>query len=116
MRGHAKRAIEALRHGETVTGYREGGNSMVPLIHHRQPVTLEPVAPELLEKGDIVLVKVRGNIYTHKVTGTRKGQVQIGNNRGHINGWTSLDNVFGIVTEIDGSPVPRAATKVRSIV
>lgn len=99
---HQRNAIERLQRGETVENYREGGNSMVPLIYSRQPVTLEPVDTSKLEKGDIVLVKVRGKIYTHKVIGTRKGEVQIGNNHGHVNGWTKLSNVYGIVTEVDG--------------
>lgn len=67
---------------------------MTPIIKSYQPVTLEPVDVDLLKKGDVVLVKVRGNIYTHKVVGLRKGQAQIGNNHGKINGWTNLTNVF----------------------
>lgn len=108
-----REAIEALRRGETIPAYKEGGNSMVPLIYSRQPVRLEPCDPELLEKDDIVLAKAGGNVYTHKVTATRKGQVQIGNNRGHINGWTSYANVFGIVTEVDGRVVSGALRKVK---
>jgi len=107
----SRHAIERLKRGEVVEGYREGGNSMVPLICHREPVTLAPVDTSKLEKGDIVLVKVRGRTYTHKVSAMRKGQVQISNNKGHVNGWTRLENVFGIVTEVDGRPVSGAEGK-----
>lgn len=107
-----KEVINKLLNGETVYGYREGGNSMTPIIKHRQPVDLMPVDASKLEKGDVVLVKVRGRIYTHKVIGLRKGQVQIGNNHGGVNGWTALDNVYGIVVAVDGIPRSGAFEKV----
>lgn len=97
--------------GERVIN-REGGNSMVPLIASRQPVTIEAVDTAKLERGDIVYVKVHGNVYTHKVLGLRTGEVQIGNNKGGVNGWTKLENVYGIITEIDGVPVGGARNKV----
>lgn len=104
-------ARELVANGRDVE-YSEGGNSMLPLIKSRQPVTLSPVDAAKLEKGDIVLVKVNRNVYTHLVKGLRQGQVLIGNNRGRINGWTSLANVFAIVTAVDGVPIASAAAKV----
>jgi phage repressor protein C with HTH and peptisase S24 domain len=73
------------------------GNSMEPRIKSRQPVTLKPVDPTRLRKDDAVLVKVNGRVYLHLVKALRRGQVQIGNNHGHINGWTVLGNVYAIV-------------------
>lgn len=108
-----KEIINKLLDGESIKGYKEGGNSMTPLIKHRQPVNLDPVDTSKLSKGDMVLVKVKGRIYTHKVVGLRKNQVQIGNNHGGINGWTSLDNVYGIVTEVDGKVISSALKKVK---
>jgi len=96
------KAIEQLKSGEFVFN-REPGNSMTPILKSREEVLLAPVLREL-KKGDIVLCKVNGNTYTHKITGIRKDQVQISNNHGHINGWTSLDNIFGIVIQISGTP------------
>lgn len=115
MNAKHKAVIERLAKGEAVEGYREGGNSMTPLIKHRQPVTLHPVNPMLLERGDMVFCRVAGRMYTHKVVGLRPAQeqVQIGNNHGHVNGWTKFDNVYGIVTEVDGVPVGGAMAKVR---
>jgi hypothetical protein len=114
MNARQREAIAQLQAGKTIENYREGGNSMTPLIHHRQPVTLAPVDTSQLERGDIVLVKVRGRVVTHKVTGLREGQAQISNNHGHVNGWTSLANVYGIVTHVDGRLISGSAHKVTS--
>ena len=104
--------IAKLQAGEKVE-HREGGNSMTPIIESREPVTLEPVDVDKLEAGDIVLVKVRGKHYTHLVLGFRgDDEVQIGNNKGHSNGWTKRTNVYGIVTEIKGVPRGGAQAKV----
>lgn len=104
--------VARINAGERVVN-REGGNSMVPLIASRQPVTIEAVDTSKLERGDIVYVKVRGNVYTHKVLGLRTGEVQIGNNKGGVNGWTKLENVYGIITEIDGVPVGGVRSKLK---
>lgn len=76
--------------------FQARGNSMTPLVRNGEIVTVRPllVAPE---RGDIVLARVNGHWYLHLVTAVRAGQVQIGNNQGHINGWTSLKNVVGIL-------------------
>ena len=108
-----KDIIEKLLNGDSIRGYKESGNSMTPIIKHQQPVDIEPVDTSLLKRGDIVLVKVKGNIYTHKITALRNGQVQIGNNHGGINGWTNLENVYGIVTAVDGREIGGAKKKVK---
>lgn len=90
--------VEKLEKGESfITS--EKGNSMVPLIKSGQKHKLEPATWENVEVGDIVYCKVRGNFYTHlvKAKNDKKG-CQIGNNKGHINGWTK--SVFGKVTEV----------------
>ena len=104
--------ISRLEAGEKVEN-KEGGNSMLPLIKSKQPVTIEAVDTSKLEKGDIVYVKVHGRVYTHLITALKAGEVQIGNNHGGINGWTKLDNVYGIITEIEGVPVRGAKEKVQ---
>jgi hypothetical protein len=105
--------VARLKAGEKVIN-KEGGNSMTPIIASRQPVTIEAVDTSKLEKGDIVYVKVRGRVVTHLVWSVRQGQVLIGNNHGHPNGWVTLDNVYGIITEIDGVPVGGAREKVKA--
>jgi len=89
---------ERLLAGEIIIS-KEPGNSMTPVLKSRQPVRLAPCKWEDCEKGDIVYCKVRGNFYTHLVKGkdAKKG-VLIGNNHGHINGWTK--KVYGKVIEI----------------
>ncbi len=90
--------VEKLEKGESfITS--EKGNSMVPLIKSGQKHKLEPATWENVDVGDIVYCKVKGNFYTHlvKAKNDKKG-CQIGNNKGHINGWTK--SVFGKVTEV----------------
>ena len=90
--------IQKLLNGETIVS-KGLGNSMLPILKSKQPVVLQPVTWEDCEPGDIVLCKVRGNCFTHLVKGKNvKRGLQIGNNRGHINGWTK--NVYGKVIEI----------------
>lgn len=112
MNANVKRAIERLQAGETVDDYKEGGDSMEPILKSRQPVTLSPVDTSLLEKGDIVFVRVRGNVCTHLVSALQPNRVQISNNGGHVNGWTSRMNVFGIVSAIDGRVLRKAQSKI----
>ncbi|MEE6261165.1 hypothetical protein [Plantactinospora sonchi] len=97
-------------------GFRPSGNSMVPLIHSRQRVTVAPVDPARVEVGDIVLAKVAGTVYLHLVSAVdaTTGRVQISNNRGRVNGWTSRARVYGICVAVDGVPRPRVDGKLRT--
>jgi hypothetical protein len=90
--------LEKLQNGESIIT-SEKGNSMVPLIKSGQEHLLEPIAIDEVKIGDIVYCKVRGRFYTHlvKAIDETKG-LQIGNNRGHINGWTK--QVYGKVVEV----------------
>jgi Peptidase S24-like len=109
LRQIAQRVAE----GETVT-FRPTGNSMVPLIQSRDEVIVSPVDPTRVEVGDIVLTKVAGNIYIHLVKAIEpaKRRVQIGNNRGGVNGWTGFDRVYGIAVSVAGTERPGAKAKV----
>jgi hypothetical protein len=71
---------------------------MLPLIRSRDEVVVSPVDHTLVEMGDIVLTKVAGSVYIHLVMAIEpaRRRVQIGNNRGGINGWTGFDRVYGI--------------------
>ena len=90
--------LERLQNGETfVTSER--GNSMVPLIKSGQLHKLAPANWEDCEVGDIVYCKVHGNFYTHLVKSKEFHRgLQIGNNKGGINGWTK--QVYGKVIEV----------------
>ena len=99
-------AVERLRRGESVE-VRPTGNSMTPIIKSRDLVRLAPVDGAAVGKGDVVLAKVGGRYYLHRVSAVRGDRLQISNNHGHVNGWTTRDRVYGIVTMVDGLPVTR---------
>lgn len=101
--------------GATVE-FRPSGASMVPLIRSRDSVVVAPVDPSKLEVGDIVLARVAGTVYLHLVSSldSSRNRVQISNNRGRVNGWTSCNRVFGICVEVEGVPRPGSADKVRA--
>lgn len=88
---------ERLLAGETIIS-KEPGNSMTPKIKSRQPVKIVPATWEDVDVGDIVYCKVKGRHYTHlvKAKDPKRG-CQIGNNHGHINGWTK--RIYGKVVE-----------------
>jgi hypothetical protein len=90
--------LERLQKGESFVT-KEKGNSMVPLIKSGQEHKLAPIGWEEAQVGDIVYCKVSGRFYTHlvKAKNDQKG-CQIGNNKGHINGWTK--NIYGKVIEV----------------
>ncbi len=96
----AKFAKEALRRGETVT-VRPRGQSMRGKVESGARVTLEPCDPTALSVGDIVLVRVSGSDYLHLIKAKDGQRLQIGNNRGGINGWVGPNAVFGIATRIE---------------
>jgi hypothetical protein len=98
--GWAAGHIAKLQSGETVS-FRPRGNSMSPRIKSGQLCTVEPVDPAMLQVGDIVLCRVRGNEYLHLVKAIRADRFQIGNNRGHINGWIGNAGIFGKLVKVD---------------
>jgi hypothetical protein len=99
--------IEKLKAGETVQ-FRPRGNSMEPLVKNGALVTVSPKIG-FPSPGAIVLCKVSGAQYLHLIhsteyeygSGKSEYRVQISNNKGRINGWTSIKNVYGIVVAIE---------------
>jgi SOS-response transcriptional repressor LexA len=76
---------------------------MRPRIFDGDLVTIAPCTSESVEKGDVVLVRIRGNWLLHLVTAAEKGRIQISNNHGHVNGWAGRGSVLGKVRTIDRS-------------
>jgi len=73
---------------------------MRPRVLSGARVTLEPCTTEEAEVGDIVLCRVKGNVYLHLVKAkSTDGRVLIGNNRGGTNGWTKA--VYGRAVEVE---------------
>lgn len=87
---------QMLSSGMTVS-FAAHGNSMVPRIRHGQRVRVAPVLIEEVKRGDVVLAKVEGRWFLHKVSAISSKGVQISNNHGHVNGWTRT--VVGILTD-----------------
>src|SRR5438128_4193897 len=98
LMGWATEYIAGLRRGETVQ-FRPRGHSMRGKIDSGQLVTVEP-APEKLEVGDIVLCKAGGRQYLHVIKAIQGERYQIGNARGHINGWVSRGCIYGKCVQV----------------
>lgn len=112
--GWATAYIEKLIAGETVQ-FRPRGNSMVGKIDSGQLCTVEPVDPEQIKTGDIVLCKVGRAEYLHLVKAVRparqcstgrcgpkrstRSAFLIGNNKGGTNGWTT--NIYGKCVKVE---------------
>jgi len=98
--GWATQYIAKLKRGETAA-FRPKGNSMQGKIESGQLCTIVPVDVDTLRVGDIVLCKVNGREYLHLVKAIRGKQFQIGNNKGHINGWASATAIYGRCTRVE---------------
>lgn len=92
--------IEKLKSGKTclVQGF---GQSMTPILKSGQVCKVIPVTNEtVLKKNNIVLCKVNGHIYLHKISAINGKRYQISNNHKHVNGWVGRDNIYGLVVEV----------------
>lgn len=67
-------------------------------------------------KGDIVLARVAGTVCLHLVSALdpARKRAQISNSRGHVNGWTGYDRVFGMCVAVGGVTRSGAAGKALS--
>lgn len=99
--------VAQLQQGKTVQ-FRPRGSSMRGKVASGALVTCVPVRhPETLGVGDIVLCKVEGKYYLHligavdeaRANGSRR--FKIVNALGHVNGWTSARNIFGLCTRVE---------------
>jgi hypothetical protein len=93
--GWATTYIAKLKSGETVQ-FRPRGHSMTGKIDSGQLCTVEPIRdPATLVVGEVVLCKVNGSEYLHLIKAIQGPRFQIGNNRGHINGWVTANSIQG---------------------
>lgn len=69
---------------------------MTPILKSGQPVICKPVTEDTeLKKNDIVLCKVKGNYYLHKISAIKNNvSYQISNNHGHVNGTITRKNIL----------------------
>lgn len=95
----ATKAIESLKKGDQIT-LTPHGNSMKPLIHDGDKVTIIPMKDEP-RPSDIVLCKIRGKEYLHIVKAVSGNRYLIGNNRGNTNGWIGINSIYGRVIKVE---------------
>ena len=70
-------------------------------IESGQLCTVEPVDTATLVINDVVLCKVNGAEYLHIIKDIKDGKYQIGNNKGHINGWIEPSYIYGKLTKVE---------------
>ena len=89
-----------LEKGEVV--WKPHGNSMVPKINSGDQVVVKKVSAQAVRVGDAVYAKVKGSYYLHLLSAIdqSKGRYQISNNHGHVNGWVTADNIFGVCVQV----------------
>jgi hypothetical protein len=92
--GWASSYIAQLQAGKPIS-FRPRGHSMTGKIESGQLCHVVPVSAEDLRVGDIVLCKVHGREYLHQIKAIQGQRYQIGNNRGHINGWVRASAIYG---------------------
>lgn len=98
--GWATHYIAKLQAGETVQ-FRPRGHSMTGRIESGQLCTVVPIDAAALQVDDVVLCKVRGTHYLHLIKAIQGQRLQIGNNRGHINGWITAAAVYGRCIQVE---------------
>lgn len=90
--------------GQTIQ-IRPKGNSMSPKIESGQLVTIAPIGPGEVKKGDIVFCSVNGRYYVHLVEAVMEKlggfRYQIGNNKKHTNGTVGENKIFGKVIKVE---------------
>jgi hypothetical protein len=102
--GWADKYIASLKRGETVT-FRPQGRSMEPRIMSGQEVTVRPwgcnpcAVSDVPNVGDVVLCEIGGNQYLHIVKSVKMRGCVIGNNKGHVNGFTPYSCIYGVMVE-----------------
>ena len=97
--GWATHYIAKLKAGETVS-FRPRGNSMQGRVESGDLCTVAPLTADP-EPGDVVLCKVNGSQYLHLVKARQGERFQIGNNKGHINGWVGRNCIFGKLMKVE---------------
>jgi hypothetical protein len=73
------------------------GTSMRPAVRAVHRVRLHPPATGEPLQGRIVLVRVTGRWWLHRVVGEEPGGVLIASDNGMVNGWTPRTEVAGVL-------------------
>lgn len=97
--GWATQYIRELQSGKSVH-VRPFGRSMQGIIESGQLCQIDPILPDTVTVGDVVLCRVGKNQFLHLVKKVKGQRYQIGNNKGRINGWVGPDDIYGKLTAI----------------
>lgn len=89
-----------LEKGEVI--FKPHGNSMTPKIHSGDEVTIKKVPLAAFRVGDVAYCKVKGSIFLHLITAIDEtgNRYQISNNHGHVNGWATAANMYGLLVKV----------------
>ena len=90
------RAAAELARGES-SWFTALGTSMRPAVGGVQRVSLRPVGEGEPLTGLVVLARVGGRFWLHRVTAERPGEVHVAADNGMVNGWTPRSCVFGVL-------------------
>jgi SOS-response transcriptional repressor LexA len=83
------------------------GTAMIPLLAPGDQVILRIITNNEVYPGDIVLCRVNGRDYLHKIASVRLDRYQIADNKDFIKGWVTLSGIFGkCVKIIKREPAP----------
>lgn len=76
---------------------------MLPYIKSGALVTIVPVSAEGLElqPKTAVYCTVRGRKFLHFISAVRDGQYQISNASGHVNGWITAKQIYGVLAKVE---------------
>ncbi|NJC71155.1 S26 family signal peptidase [Planosporangium thailandense] len=80
------------------------GTSMSPAIKVVQRVDLRPVGRGERLLGQIVLTRVTGRFWLHRVVDEEPERVRIAGDNGFVNGWTARGEVYGVLLPSDRPP------------
>lgn len=74
---------------------------MTGRVNDGDTCVIAPVAVADVSVGDVVLCRVNGQQYLHLVVAKNGERLQIGNNRGRINGWIGANGLYGRLVRIE---------------
>jgi hypothetical protein len=74
------------------------GTSMGPAVRAVQRVHLRPVRATETLLDEVVLVRVDGRWWLHRVVEERSSRVLVAGDNGMVNGWTPRSEVAGVLT------------------
>ncbi|SNS77488.1 hypothetical protein SAMN04488107_3735 [Geodermatophilus saharensis] len=86
-----------LRAGAAVDWFTAIGTSMRPAVGAVQRVRLRPPAPGEGLLRQVVLARVGGRWWLHRVVDEADGRVLIAGDNGMVNGWTDRADVAGVL-------------------